>query len=423
MKNNPTFAELFKKYRLRSEIETLSQFGDLLAQEGLVYENSLFTHWQKGDRVPKDRKVVLALIKLFANREGIKTFDEANMFMASTGLRELTKEEKESLSHISFIEENRIVQEREIDTRMNIPLKQSIMLILASVLNSNYARFIFGVHFLVTVWHVRVWIFKLQNTQEAFVLGLFYGTLGMVSSLYVYHCFKRKNIYTKNFYKVPLYLAMGLLSQWIGLMIWSYYNIVGVKVPYPSFADIGYLGLIPLYTIASLQITGINFDFHKQIIKNKSLLLLLPGFLLLTSYSIFLTTTGFGFERQIKIFLDTVYPLGEIVPIFIISSALIRKEVSNFTKVNYTMLLVAFFLQFITDYAFIFAAQTGTYVNGGFNDYMYAFSYMSMNIVIIGLYRQGHPVFVKKLQDLTISKADKKKKFLFWLPLINVYEK
>ena len=44
MKNNPTFAELFKKYRLRSEIETLSQFGDLLAQEGLVYENSLFTH-------------------------------------------------------------------------------------------------------------------------------------------------------------------------------------------------------------------------------------------------------------------------------------------------------------------------------------------------------------------------------------------
>ena len=52
----PTFAQLFKKYRLRSEIETLSEFGDLLAEEGIVYETSLFTRWQNGERVPKDRK-------------------------------------------------------------------------------------------------------------------------------------------------------------------------------------------------------------------------------------------------------------------------------------------------------------------------------------------------------------------------------
>lgn len=64
-----SFASLFKKYRLRSEIETLSQFGDLLAQEGLVYENSLFTHWQKGDRVPKDRKVVLKTIVIFVRHK------------------------------------------------------------------------------------------------------------------------------------------------------------------------------------------------------------------------------------------------------------------------------------------------------------------------------------------------------------------
>ncbi len=77
-KLNKQFASLFKKYRLRSEIETLAEFGDLLAQEGIVYENSIFTRWQNGDRVPSDRKVLLTIIKLFMRKGGIKTFNEAN---------------------------------------------------------------------------------------------------------------------------------------------------------------------------------------------------------------------------------------------------------------------------------------------------------------------------------------------------------
>ena len=92
-----SFASLFKKYRLRSEIETLSQFGDLLAQEGLVYENSLFTHWQKGDRVPKDRKTVLTMIKIFAHKKGIESITEANALMAKAGLGNLTENEVQQL--------------------------------------------------------------------------------------------------------------------------------------------------------------------------------------------------------------------------------------------------------------------------------------------------------------------------------------
>ncbi len=49
MPKSSDFAILFKKYRLRSEIETLAGFADLLAEEGYVYENSLFTRWQTGE--------------------------------------------------------------------------------------------------------------------------------------------------------------------------------------------------------------------------------------------------------------------------------------------------------------------------------------------------------------------------------------
>lgn len=39
-----TFAELFKRYRLRAEFARLSQFADALAQKGYFYELSIFCH-------------------------------------------------------------------------------------------------------------------------------------------------------------------------------------------------------------------------------------------------------------------------------------------------------------------------------------------------------------------------------------------
>ncbi len=87
------FAALFKKYRLRSEIETLSEFGNLLAEEGYIYEDSLFTRWQKGERVPKDRRVLLTIIELFAKRGGIENEYEANRMLESVDHRDLTQEE------------------------------------------------------------------------------------------------------------------------------------------------------------------------------------------------------------------------------------------------------------------------------------------------------------------------------------------
>jgi hypothetical protein len=47
-----TFAQLFKKYRLRAEFDTFASFGDALAEKGYFYEESIFFHWQKGTRIP-----------------------------------------------------------------------------------------------------------------------------------------------------------------------------------------------------------------------------------------------------------------------------------------------------------------------------------------------------------------------------------
>jgi len=96
-----SFSQLFKKYRLRSEFETIASFSDALAEKGYIYEESIFYHWQKGTRTPTDRKLVLALIKVFIQRKSIQTKEEANEFLEAARFGYMTKEEEQKLNIIT----------------------------------------------------------------------------------------------------------------------------------------------------------------------------------------------------------------------------------------------------------------------------------------------------------------------------------
>lgn len=90
------FKILFKKYRLKAEISTLSEFGKLLSEKGLVYEDSIFSHWQKGDRIP-NRATLIKLIEIFSERQGIKTLQQSNEFLESAGEGYLTEKEAKKI--------------------------------------------------------------------------------------------------------------------------------------------------------------------------------------------------------------------------------------------------------------------------------------------------------------------------------------
>lgn len=89
----PAFNDLFKKYRLKAEFATLSDFGMALSEKGFIYEDSIFSHWQKGTRIPNSRILILTLVNIFAERNAIKSLDEINEFLESTNQGSLTKKE------------------------------------------------------------------------------------------------------------------------------------------------------------------------------------------------------------------------------------------------------------------------------------------------------------------------------------------
>ena len=89
-----TFAELFRKYRLRAEFGSLSEIADAFAEKGYFYDLSIFCLWQKGKRVPHKRQVLLILVEVFIENGAISSLEKANEFLESAGHGYLTKDEQ-----------------------------------------------------------------------------------------------------------------------------------------------------------------------------------------------------------------------------------------------------------------------------------------------------------------------------------------
>lgn len=86
---------MFHRYRLRAEYPTLTSFGDVLAEKGYIYEDSIFSRWQNGSRVPSDRGVMLGLIAIFVERGVVKGVEQADELMQSVGMERLSGVERE----------------------------------------------------------------------------------------------------------------------------------------------------------------------------------------------------------------------------------------------------------------------------------------------------------------------------------------
>ncbi|PIX81502.1 MAG: hypothetical protein COZ34_02960 [Candidatus Pacebacteria bacterium CG_4_10_14_3_um_filter_34_15] len=91
------FAQLFKFYKASSGFKTYSQFANALAKKGIVYDLSLFSHWQRGSRVPKKRELLLILIEIFTTTGSMRYQEQANIFLKSANKKFLSNFEKEKL--------------------------------------------------------------------------------------------------------------------------------------------------------------------------------------------------------------------------------------------------------------------------------------------------------------------------------------
>ena len=258
---------------------------------------------------------------------------------------------------------------------------------LKAILGSRFTYWILSLYALIVTW----WLYlqSIENPgNSVYMFNWTYGIIGLSAAVYSFWlAYHKWGGHRSVIGRGLIFLGLGLLGQWLGLQVWTYYNLIAkVDVSYPSWADAGYFALVPAYTLAALMFakaSGATFSLKKQ--SAKAQVLLVPGLALLAAYIFFAQGVGFDTSNVAKTLLDFGYPLGEIIPaaigllILTLSHSLLGGTMRNRIR----FLVFAFFLQSITEYAFIYTSGNETYVNGGWNDLLYATSYTVMALGII----------------------------------------
>lgn len=186
-----------------------------------------------------------------------------------------------------------------------------------------------------------------------------------------------------------LSFAIGLLLQSFGQSAFSFYNLaLQVDIPYPSIADIGFFGSIPFYIygiILLAKLSGVAVSLKSFL--NQTQAVLIPLVMLVFSYLFFLREYEFDWTNPLKIFLDFGYPLGQAiyVSIAILTYILSKGVLGGIMKSRILFLLLALLIQYIADYNFLYQATYGTWLNGGYGDFIYLLAYLFMALGLLQL--------------------------------------
>lgn len=258
---------------------------------------------------------------------------------------------------------------------------------LAILLRSKLTYIVVGFYLIILGWWIYIDLFNFKETYINYWFGFVYAIIALIGTFIGLIASGKWGGYKSYVGKGIIFLSLGLLGEWFGQTIWSYYNIIArLEVPYPSIADIGYFSIIPFYGLGMIyfaRASGIKFSLSK--IDGKIKAILIPVIMVSISYFLFLRNLNMDFTHPIRTFLDFGYPLGEAITISIalLTYIVSVKTLGGKMRARILFIIFALFFQYITDYIFLYKAADGTYFNGGFTDLMYATSFTIMAIGLI----------------------------------------
>jgi len=253
-----------------------------------------------------------------------------------------------------------------------------------TIFRSKFTYWILFLYVIALGW----WIYLQTDKSSVYYFYGYYSSVALSGGLYAFWLSFKKWGGTKSVIgKGLIGLGVGLLGEALGLLVWTYYNLIAeVAVPYPSLADLGYFALIPAYTFAAIMFAwaaGVNFSLRTA--RGKLQVLIIPLIALTLAYGLFLNDTEIDFSSPLTVFLNIGYPLGDIIPVSIalLTLTLSIKLLGGTMRSRIMFLVLAFFFQFLTDYVFLYLIASEKFVDGGISDLMYVTSYAIMSLGII----------------------------------------
>ena len=140
-----------------------------------------------------------------------------------------------------------------------------------------------------------------NNIQYGYIFAFAYAFIPLIGSIVGFTIAKKWGFFKNSVSKAVFFLSMSLLSWAMGEFIWAYYNFfLNANVPYPSWADVGFVLNYPFWGIGMVylgQASGARLGLHQTSLK--ILLVLIPIFVSLFSwYFMVILARGFTYQRR-----------------------------------------------------------------------------------------------------------------------------
>jgi hypothetical protein len=151
--------------------------------------------------------------------------------------------------------------------------------ILHRALPTFQTKLLAAIFSISAAWWLLVLVDGSQDTPANNLYGLILGIIPFLGGFFGL-CLSRKwGGWNSTIGKALIFLSLGLLSWSIGTFIFAgYYNLyIGLDVPYPSWADAGYIISLPLWMLGMIYLstaTGAKFGMRSS--SGKSILFLVP---------------------------------------------------------------------------------------------------------------------------------------------------
>ncbi len=236
-----------------------------------------------------------------------------------------------------------------------------------------------------------MWIYKTGNTEnQTNLYSNAYGIIPLLGGLYGLIVAEHWGGMRSKVGKAVILLSLGMITWGIGIAIWLYYNLIlGVDVPYPSWADASFIVSWPLWGIGAAFLSiasGAKFGIRKT--AGRIMLFVVPILVIAFSYYFLVTIARQGivssYEGSLKTFFDLAYPIGDIVilTIALLIFGLSYKYFGGVYKKAIYFILLAFVVNYFADFTFSYTTSLETYYNGSLADGLFV---VTMTILGTGI--------------------------------------
>ena len=253
-----------------------------------------------------------------------------------------------------------------------------------------------------------------HSTQYGYIFSFVYGFIPFIGSIIGFRISKSWGFFKESVGKAVFFLSLSLFSWSMGEFIWAYYNFfLNATVPYPSWADVGFVLNYPFWGIGMVYLgnaSGARMGLQKT--GRKLLLIVIPVVVSLFSWYIMVDlaragsiTSGGGF---LKVFFDIAYPVGDVILLTmgLLIFGLSFRYWGNQLKWPITVILLGIALEYIADFGFSYTTTVNTFYNGSWVDLVFTTSLtiLSLGVSMLDLKQSLKPsssIIPSSTQDTT----------------------